>query len=411
MVNSARALILAITFVSAAAAQKYYTYVGSLNATSVLLAWGTADGSNTIGRSSPSRGEATVRIANRSLVSRQNWMVVGDLKPDTDYNYQVELSSKTIGQGTVHTWAATATKLVFFVIGDYGTGERPQYSIAQAMWNEFQKRNSSGNPVRFVLTTGDNIYGDFTNVLFGVRHTGSDDSDWANKFFEPYQQLIARIPFYPTLGNHDGNETERHRDLDAYLDNFFFPDAKPARFYSFQYANLAEFFGLDSTLNTESGGARPAYLENGPQFQWMQKVIPASQFPWKIPYYHHPVFNAGPRHVASHGELDHWIKLFQRSGVKVVFNGHEHNFQYSEVNDRSGGVRYVTSGAGGELRAGTVLNRMSRENIAGWAPENHFLVIEIDGKTMHITPIGYEAMNVKNPSGGAIQMPLVVNLP
>ncbi len=411
MVTSFRALALAAVFVTCATAQKYYTYVGSLNATSVLLAWGTTDGVNTIGRSSPSKGEATVRIDNRSLVSRQNWMVIGDLKPDTEYNYQVDLNSKTIGNGTVRTWAATATKLVFFVIGDFGTGERPQYSIAQAMWNEFQKRNTSGNPVRFILTTGDNIYGDISNVLFGVRHTGADDSDWANKFFEPYQQLLARVPFYPTLGNHDGNETEKHRDLNAYLDNFFFPDEKPARYYNFQYANLAEFFGLDSTLNTESGGPRPAYLESGPQFQWMQRTIPASKLPWKIPYYHHPVFNAGPRHVASRGELNHWVRLFSSSGVKVVFNGHEHNFQFTEVNDKSYGIRWVTSGAGGELRTGSVLSRMRQENIAGWAAENHFLVVEIDGKTMHITPIGFEPMNVKNPSGGPVQLPLTVTLP
>ncbi len=411
MVVSRRVLLLAAACLSQAAAQKFYTYIGNLGPDSALLAWGTADGPNTIGRSSPSRGEATVRVNNQTLTSRQNWIVVGNLKPDTEYPYQVALAGKTIGQGTFRTWAAKSTKLVFFVIGDYGTGNGAQYGIAKAMSSEFQKRNSSGNPVRFVLTTGDNIYGDLSNVLFGIRHTGSDDADWAAKFFDPYQELLGHVPFYPTLGNHDGNETERHGDLRAYLDNFFFPGDRPARYYSFRYGDLAEFFALDSTLNTESGGTRPAYLEDGPQFHWMREVVPASKLQWKIPYYHHPVFNAGPRHVASYRELEHWVKLFESAGVKVVFNGHEHNLQFSEANQQSGGVRYVTSGAGGELRAGNVQNRMARSNIAGWAPQNNFLVVEIDGKTMHITPLGFEQVVVRNPNGGVVPMPLNVTLP
>lgn len=406
-----RLVLAALAFISSSFAQKYYTYVGNLNADSVLLAWGTADGRNTIGRSSTSHGEATVRIDNKSLNSRQNWMVVGGLKADTDYPYQVQLGGKTIGEGSIRTWPATATKLTFFVIGDFGTGNRNQFAIADAMWKEYERQAAAGNPVRFVITVGDNIYGDIRNMFFGVQHTGADDVDWDKKFFEPYQKLLLHIPFYPTLGNHDGNETESHGDLPAYLDNFFFPGDKPARWYSFQYANLAEFFGLDSTLNTERGPERAAYVENGPQFQWMKQAVPASKLPWKIPYYHHPVFNAGPRHVASRRELAHWMQLFQSSGVKVVFNGHEHNFQYSKVDEASGGIRYVTSGAGGELRMGNVRGRMSAQNIEAFAAQNHFLVVEIDGKTMRITPLGFDEIVVRDDSGGNIRMPLTVTLP
>jgi tartrate-resistant acid phosphatase type 5 len=406
-----RSILLTFFFAAFCFAQKYYTYIGNVAADSVLIAWGTTDGVNTIGRSSPSHGEATVRIAGRILTSSQNWIVVGDLKPDTDYTYEIQLHNSVIGNGTVRTWPSNSTRLAFFVIGDYGTGNGAQHQIAQAMLAEFRKREHSGNPPRFVITTGDNIYGDFSTTFFGVRHTGSADSDWTNKFFEPYRELISHIPFYPTLGNHDGNESENRTDLSAYLDNFFFPGDKPARYYEFSYAGFADFFALDSTLITESGPMRAQYLENGPEFAWMKKVLPASKAMWKIPYYHHPVFNAGPRHVSSHHDLQHWIDLFASSGVKVVFNGHEHNFQFSEVDDLSGGVRYITSGAGGELRPGNVQSHMRKENVAGWASQNHFLLVEIDGKTMNVTPISWEPMNVTDPDGKTIQMPIVVKLP
>ena len=403
-----RASFLALLLTIGCYGQKYYVYVGNLSTRSVLLAWGTTDGKNTIGRSSPSHGTATVKIAGQTLESRQNWMVIGDLKPDTEYSYEVSLNGTVIGTNKFRTWSE-ANKLAFMVIGDFGNGSKTQYAIAKAMLDEFTKRSGSTNPIRFVLTTGDNVYGDINNIILGAKNTGADDKDWERKFFEPYQGLLAHVPFYPTLGNHDGNETESHRDLPAYLDNFFFPDDKPARYYSFTYGdNFAQFFGLDSTLNTESGPARAQYLENGPQWKWMQEEFSRSKAAWKIPYYHHPVFNAGPRHVASYRELQHWIQFFSRSGVKVVFNGHEHNFQASEVNAASGNIRFVTSGAGGELRGGSVVGRMRQNNIAAWTAQNHFLVVEMEGRTMTITPISWEPVVVVDPDGKPFPMPLEV---
>lgn len=404
-------VLAALLFVPLAAAQDFYNYVGNIDSESVLLAWGTAAGVNTIGRSSASHGEAAVRIAGRTLASTQNWLVVGSLKPDTEYPYEISLRGRVIGRGKVRTWPETANRLAFFAIGDWGDGSAGQYAIARAMWNEFERRASSNNPVRFVMSLGDNIYGDFSTFMFGYRRTGASDSDWSSKFFEPYKPLLAQVPFYPILGNHDGNETESRGDLPAYLDNFFFPGDKPARYYSFRFANLAEFFALDTTSNTESGSPRAAYYENGAQFEWMRQAIPASKLPWKIPYLHHPVFSAGPRHAASYRDLEHWVKLFQESGVKVAFSGHEHNLQFSEVNERSAGIRWVVSGAGGSLRTGDIRRRMSAANIAGWAQQRHFLVVEIEGATMRITPIGAGPINVRDAAGRSVPMPLTVTIP
>ena len=115
--------------------------------------------------------------------------------------------------------------------------------------------------------------------------------------------------------------------------------------------------------------------------------MPESKAPWKIPYFHHPPFNAGPGHGASYSVLRHWVDLFQRSGVKVVFTGHEHNFQFSDLSDATGHIHYIVSGAGGELRSGNVMPNMPRAHIEGWAAVRHFLVVEIDGQAMRITPI------------------------
>jgi tartrate-resistant acid phosphatase type 5 len=403
--------LLLFAFAFHADAQKFYTYVLDLGPNYVQLAWGTTAGDNTIGRSAPSFGNATVEIADRKLISVGNSITVADLAPDRSYKYKVSLHGRTLGQGEVRTWAAQSQKLTFFVVGDFGNGKPPQYNIARAMWEEFQRRAATGNPVRFLLSLGDNVYGDIRGLGFGFVHTGASDEDWGSKFFQPYEPLLGSIPFFPALGNHDGNETERHRDMAVILDNFPFPQNKPARYYNFTYGGLAQFFGLDSTSNTDSGPMRASYLEDTPEFHWMQSEFAKPHPLWVIPYFHHPMFTAGPEHPPSLEQLRHWFTLFTNSGVKVVFSGHEHNFQASEVSAATGGIRFFVSGAGGELRRGNVQKNMQNAHIQAWAEQNHFLEVDIDGKTMKVTPLSYEPMNIVDSTGAAVPAPFTVTLP
>ena len=392
-------------------AQKFHTYVGQIGATSALIAWGTTESSgNTIGRASQSYGRAVVTIGGRTQQTNQNWAVVDGLDPDTTYSYQVQINDKKIGEGSMRTYPERTDRLAFFVIGDFGNGSSMQYKMADVMRVEFERHRNSDNPVRFVITTGDNIY---ASMRMGSLLLGSGDVDWhwETKLFQPYERLLAEIPFYPSPGNHDGNEGEHGEDLAVYLDNFFFPQNKPARWYTFSFGGLADFFALDSTGNTEQGPPRPAYAPDGEQFRWLVNALPRSQTRWKIPYFHHPPFNAGPGHPASLDDLRHFTALFERSGVKVVFNGHEHNLQFSAQDQATGGICYVISGAGAELRPASVIPDMEKAHIAGWAGQNHFLLIEIRGEIMSITPISYEAMRVRDKNGRPVPLPIVVRLP
>ena len=394
-------------------AQGTYVYVGNLTSESALIAWGTtmgAHGRNTIGLRSIPMGPAEVRIGDRTLTSSRNWIDVRGLQPDTTYPFEVLINGKRIGGGEVRTYPRRSTRLTFFVVGDFGLGDAYQNRVANAMWREFERRADTDNPVRFVLTTGDNIYA-YVNIGAIMPGSGSEDEDWDSKFFRPYKSLLQRIPFHPSLGNHDGNGSEYRGDLNVYLDNFFFPDNRPARYYTFSFGELADFFALDSTSNTETGPPAPQYGRDSPQFAWMKEALGASQAPWKIPYFHHPPFTAGPAHPPSYIQLRHWVELFSRTGVKVAFNGHEHNFQVSRDDDVTGHVRYIVSGAGGQLRLGDVTKKMPAAQIDGWAAHRHFLLVEIDGREMRVTPLSYEPFQVLNASHRPIRMPFVIHLP
>jgi hypothetical protein len=209
------------------------------------------------------------------------------------------------------------------------------------------------------------------------------------------------------LGAH---ATESRGDLPQYLDNFFFPAGNPARWYTFGYGGLADFFALDSSENTERGAPAPQFLEGGQQLQWLKQVLPASRAPWKIAYFHHPPYSAGPRHGPSLAVLGHFVALFRKTGVAVVFNGHEHNLQFSGP-EKTGRIQFVVTGAGGSLRGGDVTGNMKRQEIAAWAAQRHFLVVTIEGRVMRIMPLSYEPVVPRNAERGTVRLPVEVRLP
>jgi hypothetical protein len=197
------------------------------------------------------------------------------------------------------------------------------------------------------------------------------------------------------------------------LDNLFYPtpNHEPARYYRFSYGGLADFFALDSTTNSEEGPPRPVYSRNSEQHKWLAENLANSRVPWKIPYLHHPPYNAGPRHPAVREELRHFLDLFRKYEVRAAFSGHEHNFQFTTAARETGGIRYVISGAGGELRSGDVSREMERAHIEGWSAQLHFLSVEIEGREMRINPLSADTVTVLDRSGKKIPMPLRVALP
>ena len=54
-----------------------------------------------------------------------------------------------------------------------------------------------------------------------IGGTGDEDDDWFFTFFQPYRYVINRIPVYPSIGNHDADETEQHDDRAQVEDNFY----------------------------------------------------------------------------------------------------------------------------------------------------------------------------------------------
>ena len=100
--------------------------------------------------------------------------------------------------------------------------------------------------------------------------------------------------------------------------------------YYVRRVNEVEVIVLDSTA---IGTAQTA---------WLRRTLAARTGFRRIVVLHHPPYTCGG-HLGSAAVRRAWVPLFQRSGVRLVLSGHDHNYQRFA----RGGVTYVVHGGGG----------------------------------------------------------------
>lgn len=363
------------------------------------------------------------RVVSSAITNAYNHCWVIGLQPDTAYSYRVIVNNEEWGSRQRNDWLEkdnrmglkpggqysnrfrthphpeqpAASPLTFAIIGDFGTGikktNRPQAKIAQLLEqavNDFD--------VRLILTTGDNIYAGKRLLGLPVGATGDEDDDWYFTYHQPYRYIINRIPVYPTIGNHDSKETEDRDDRAQVIDNFYIEQRLageeaagratrgPGLFYRFRYGSDIEFVSIDTSKDRGLFKGGRLFQESS-NLDYVKSAFPdrsaGGHSPaWKIPFCHHPPFSAGPRHHNT-SEMSELLPLFQRAGVRVMFSGHEHNFQHSKHSD----IDYFVTGAAGKLRDARP-DKFSEAHTVSWCPANHFLLVTIDGKQMKIRAIG-----------------------
>jgi len=234
--------------------------------------------------------------------------------------------------------------LHFAVIGDSGTGERNEYEVARQMV-AFRAKF----PYAMVLMMGDNLYG------------GESPQDFKAKFEEPYKDLLADgVKFYASLGNHDDPKQRFYKPFNM----------NGQRYYTFKANDRVRFFVLDSN-----------YMDPE-QLAWLAKELKGSDSPWKICFFHHPLYSSGKQH-GSDVDLRRFLEpLFLEYGVKVVLAGHEHF--YERIKPQKG-IYYFISGGSAKLRP----DNIARTNLTakGFDRDNHFMLMEIDGDILHFQTI------------------------
>ena len=162
-----------------------------------------------------------------------------------------------------------------------------------------------------------------------IGGTGDEDDDWFFTYFQPYRYIINRIPVYPSIGNHDADETEERDDRAQVEDNFYLRE----RILGEEAAGRASFcpgLVLPVPLRIRHRVRLHRHVEGG----FLQGPPACSSIPstgnsssrhfpptasasiWRIPFAHHPPYSAGPQHhnTRGHGAAGAAVRARRREG-------------------------------------------------------------------------------------------------
>lgn len=239
----------------------------------------------------------------------------------------------------------------FAVVGDSGSGDKASYETA-AQLERFQHSTN----FNFVLMMGDNLLGG-----------SSSPSDYEKKFNQPYRPLLnSGVKFYAALGNHDNPNEKAYAPFNM----------NGNRYYTFVQGQV-EFFVLDSN-----------YMDRL-QLEWLRTELQKSTSPWKIAYFHHPIYSSAKRHGSDMDLRTVLEPLFLKYGVNVVMGGHDHVYERTVPQH---GIQYFVMGSSGMLRSGDLENDSLKA--AGFDSNQSFLLMEVAGDELYYQAISRTGQTV-----------------
>jgi len=279
-------------------------YIQQSQSSSVIVSWMTIPSTKrdeVHWGTSPALDNITVE--NHILAHTFHSIKINELAPGRQYHYSV-VSDGTESPSYRFCTAFPSNEAIRFVI----------YGDSRGGWDNWQSALQVAQAIEqdtpmFVLHTGDLV------------DNGRKPCDWVD-FFSA-SPFTHNSTFYPVLGNHEQSSA-------LYFYYFSLPFIEC--WYSFDNGPV-HFIGLNSN---------PRYAYRFTQYFWLLWDLWTHDKPFTIVFFHHPLYSSG-----NHGNTTLlqkiWAPVFEHSDVDIVFNGHEHSYERSYVNN----VTYIVTGGGG----------------------------------------------------------------
>ncbi len=288
------------------------------------------------------RGRTTPLEAENGLAHHHSVVFEG-LRPNTLYAYRVG------GGGTWSEWfqfrtaASEFMPFSFLYFGDAQNAVKSHFSrtIRQAALDLPE--------ARLMVHAGD---------LVNLR-AGSHDDEWG-EWFEAGGWLHGMIPSLPALGNHEyvdgrNEEGEEWRVLSPHWPvQFTLPgNGPPGMEETVYYVDFqgVRFIALNSVEAVYDDAPDHARL----QAEWLEGILGDNPNRWTVVAFHHPVISVA-RGRDNPALQEHWQPLFERYGVDLVLQGHDHAYgRGTNMGDGTmawsgtSGTLYVVSVAGPKM--------------------------------------------------------------
>ncbi|MFF7964566.1 purple acid phosphatase family protein [Streptomyces sp. NPDC007903] len=260
--------------------------------------------------------------------------------------------------GTFTTAPAHKAPFTFTAFGDEGVGYHGLANNALIL----------GQNPAFHLHAGDIAYGDPAGAG-KTTDTGFDSRTW-DQFLHQTESVAKQIPWMPAYGNHDMEAWYSPNGYGGEEARWSLPDNGPDAanlpgVYSFVYGNTA-VISLDANdISYEipanlgiSGGTQTTWLEGQ-----LKKYRAARDVDFVVVFFHHCAYCTSTAHASEGGVRQEWVPLFEKYTVDLVINGHNHQYERTDVikgdtvvkklpiggtaYPETEGVVYVTAGAAG----------------------------------------------------------------
>ncbi len=295
-----------------------------------------------------------------------------DLEPGTDYRFRFGENSVAF---TFRTMPRDATKPIRFVVG--GDTMEPLDFLDEGF--EATCRLAAKQDPMFAVIGGDIAYANGSPKR--VKRWYRWLAGWKKYMVTSDGRLI---PLLVTIGNHEVQG--RYDQTPGQAPFFYSLFAMPGpRGY-----NVLDIGRYMSVVLLDSDHTHPI---DGEQTDWLRRTLADRQdVPHLFAVYHVPAYPSVRKfdNRVSTKVREHWVPLFERLGVDVVFEHHDHVYKRTYP-IRGGipdprGVLYLGDGGWG------VLPRKPRERwyLQKTASTRHFILVRIDGRSRSFLAIDGE---------------------
>ncbi|MFI0941703.1 purple acid phosphatase family protein [Streptomyces sp. NPDC021020] len=273
-------------------------------------------------------------------------VLLGGLRPGTDYYYLASHDGGTPDSGTFRTAPRGRQPLTFTSFGDQ--------SAPQVTWaaDGTVALDANSTPATMDIVAGVEQVAPLFHLLNGDLCYANLDVDrvrtW-NNFFANNARSARFRPWMPAAGNHEIESGNGPLGLGAYQAYFELPstetdDELAGLWYAFtagsvrvivlQNDDVALQDGGDNYVHGYSGGRQLAFLERE-----LKAARRSKDVDWIVVAMHQVMISSSDANGADLGLRAAYGPLFDRYQVDLVVCGHEHNYE------RSLAVRGVVSGS------------------------------------------------------------------
>lgn len=362
--------------------------------TTINITWNTDVDTESIVKFGKQSGNYTQTVLGTSFKANGALNFIHEVKltglePSTTYYYIAGGTSDGFSkEGSFKTGPIQDTNCATFSFGYLGDNRPDPTFGGGENWPKILDQCAAHNP-DFTINGGDLII------------DGDQIDQWI-KFLGWTEKVFNRIPFMPTIGNHDdgpgSGDSANYNQIFALPRSSGTYGSNTEDYYYFTYGN-AIFISLST--QTFKDGSIP--FEK--QAKWLDEVLTNNPRKWKFIYYHHPTYTKNvvfdishpPNEVNQNAAL---VPIFDKHHIDIVFTSHNHWYERYEpsacanagkpsseqpcsvgANNFDKGTVYVVSGGAGAFTIPGMLcgTQSGRAKCSG---DHHYIIVTIKNETL-----------------------------